>query len=658
MTDHLSKSSVVQRAEHSLRVRLIRLSRVAKQRVMLFSDSIGFLGCIGLAAWVDAFTPAASTNGLILGAITLVVAHLLARYLGFYHSIVRYLGMGLLLAGARVALGSSIAVAATAWWLGMTNYPFRLAVVYGAFCVLYLVGSRYAAQYFLIRRAPGRDKVIIYGAGESGARVVQAMHGNNAFAPFAFVDDRPTMHGRQMNGLPIYPSTDLEDLISRNRVSRVLLAIPSASRRQRREIIASLEHFPVHVQTVPDFSDLISGKARVDDIREVDVADLLSRAPVAPVDTLMQGTLLRKSVLVTGAGGSIGSELCRQILRAEPTTIVLFELSEVALYTIDKELRALAKKLEIDAQVVPLLGSVQDRHRVQEIMQRFGVETVYHAAAYKHVPIVEQNIIEGTCNNVLGTLSTAKAAIDSGVNSFVLVSTDKAVSPTNVMGATKRLAEQALQALQETTQSTCFSIVRFGNVLESSGSVVPLFREQIKQGGPVTVTHPLIIRYFMTIPEAAQLVIQAGAMASGGDVFVLDMGEPVKIVDLAARMIRLTGLTVQDSDNPEGDIEIEFTGLRPAEKLYEELLIGDNVAGTQHPRIMRAEEHFLPYEQLEGILLAVVEAAQHLDRGRMREILEMAVLEYQPEEGIKDLLWEESGSVEVAPADDNLGSIH
>ena len=625
---------------------------------MLVTDAIGILACVWLAAWVDVYAGALSSNAVVLAAVTLVVAHMLARYLGFYHSIVRYLGMGLLFAGAKVALGSSLALAATASWLGMTEFPFRLAVVYGAFCGLYLVGSRYAAQYFLIRRAPGRDKVIIYGAGESGAQVVQAMHGNNAFVPFGFVDDSPALHGRQMNGLPIYPSDDLEDLISRNRVSRVLLAMPTASRRRRREIVASLEPLAVHVQTVPDFNDLISGKARVDDIREVDVEDLLSRAPVAPVDTLMQGTLLGRSVLVTGAGGSIGSELCRQILRAGPKAIVLFELSEAALYIIDKELRALAAKLEIDVDVVPLLGSVQDQHRVQEVMQRFDIETVYHAAAYKHVPMVEQNIIEGACNNVLGTLSTAKAAIATGVKSFVLVSTDKAVSPTNVMGATKRLAEQVLQALQVQTDKTCFSIVRFGNVLESSGSVVPLFREQISHGGPVTVTHPLIIRYFMTIPEAAQLVIQAGSMAQGGDVFVLDMGEPVKIVDLAARMIRLTGLTVQDSDNPDGDIEIEFTGLRPAEKLYEELLIGENVTGTEHPRIMRAEEHFLPFDQLMSLLAAVEEAARHLDRGRMREILETAVQEYKPAEDIKDLLWEEPGPLDAATARDGLGKVH
>jgi FlaA1/EpsC-like NDP-sugar epimerase len=325
----------------------------------------------------------------------------------------------------------------------------------------------------------------------------------------------------------------------------------------------------------------------VDEIREIDVEDLLSRPPVAPDESLMQATVLDKSVLVTGAGGSIGSELCRQILRIRPRTLVLFELSELALYTIDKELESLAKQMGIGCRIVPLLGSVQDEARVREIMDHFDVETVYHAAAYKHVPLVEKNIIEGVCNNVLGTLRTARAARDAGVETFVLVSTDKAVSPTSIMGASKRFAELVLQALQENANGTRFAMVRFGNVLESSGSVVPLFRDQIRRGGPVTVTHPEIIRYFMTIPEAAQLVIQAGGMAHGGEVFVLDMGEPVKIRDLAARMIKLMGLTVKDGDNPNGDIEISFTGLRPAEKLYEELLIGENVAGTEHPRIMR-----------------------------------------------------------------------
>jgi FlaA1/EpsC-like NDP-sugar epimerase len=422
----------------------------------------------------------------------------------------------------------------------------------------------------------------------------------------------------------------------------VLLAMPSASRRHRQDIITRLEPFSVHVQTVPDFSDLISGKARVDDIREVDVEDLLHRAPVVPHADLMQATVLDQTVLVTGAGGSIGSELCRQMLRVRPRRMVLFEVSEVVLYNIDMELRALAQKLGIECEILPLLGSVQDESRLREVMQRFEVDVVYHAAAYKHVPMVEQNIIEGVSNNVLGTLRAATAAVESGVKRFILVSTDKAVSPTSVMGASKRFAELVLQAIQDKKDSTVFAMVRFGNVLESSGSVVPRFREQIRDGGPVTVTHPEIIRYFMTIPEAAQLVLQAGGMAKGGEVFVLDMGQPVKIYDLAVRMINLMGLTVRDEEHPQGDIEISFTGLRPAEKLYEELLIGENATGTEHPRIMCASEDYLHRDELAPLLDELELAGRRMDRGMMRDVLVRAVKEYEPRNGIDDLVWEES----------------
>jgi FlaA1/EpsC-like NDP-sugar epimerase len=549
--------------------------------------------------------------------------------------------MGLLVAGAKVAVGSAVALALIGWYSGLTAQPVRLAVVYAAFCGLYLVGSRYMAQYYLVRRGSDKGNAIIYGAGESGARVLQAMQGHNDFHPVAFVDDDPAVQDKHVNGLRVYPRASLAELIKKHSVSAVLLALPSASRRRRQQIIASLEELPVHVQTVPDFNDLISGRARVDDIREVDVEDLLSRAPVAPEDTLMQSTLLGKSVMVTGAGGSIGSELCRQILRVGPATLVLFELSEVALYNIDKEMRALADKLDVDCDIVPLLGSVQDNDRVREVMQHFAVHTVYHAAAYKHVPLVEQNIVEGVCNNVFGTYRTALAAIQARVSTFVLVSTDKAVSPTNVMGASKRMAELTLQAFQGTTDITRFAMVRFGNVLESSGSVVPLFREQIRNGGPVTVTHPEIIRYFMTIPEAAQLVIQAGGMAHGGEVFVLDMGEPVKIRDLAKRMIHLMGLTVRDDDNPHGDIEISYTGLRPAEKLYEELLIGENASGTEHPRIMQAREDYLPSIELNPLLEELQRAAAELDCCGVRDILIRAVKEYRPTNGVDDLLCRE-----------------
>jgi FlaA1/EpsC-like NDP-sugar epimerase len=650
MTNHYRATDIPQALSRTFRDRLIQLPRTTKQLLMLIADAVGFLGCVGLAAWVHLVDTTNSTGLVMLAGGTMIVAHLLARLLGFYHSIVRYLGMGLLMAGAQVAAGSAVVLAAGAWLSGMTSMPFRLAVVYGAFCGLYLVGSRYVAQYFLVHKSGSTQNVIIYGAGAAGARVVQAMQGNHAFTPVAFIDDDRTMFDKRICGLPVRAREDLPWLVQKYDVSHVLLAMPSVSRRARRDVIESLEPLPVHVQTVPNIEDLISGKAQVDDIREIDVEDLLSRPPVAPDESLMQATLLDKSVLVTGAGGSIGSELCRQILRIKPRTLVLFELSELALYTIDKELESLATQMGIDCRIVPLLGSVQDEARVREIMEHFDVETVYHAAAYKHVPLVEQNIIEGVCNNVLGTLRTARAARDTGVETFVLVSTDKAVSPTSIMGASKRFAELVLQALQENANGTRFAMVRFGNVLESSGSVVPLFREQIRRGGPVTVTHPEIIRYFMTIPEAAQLVIQAGGMAHGGEVFVLDMGEPVKIRDLAARMIKLMGLTVKDGDNPNGDIEISFTGLRPAEKLYEELLIGENVAGTEHPRIMRAREDYLSRDEINPLLDELQLAARAVDRRQVRDVLMRAVIEYEPNNGIDDLLWDESEASE-APAD-------
>ncbi len=650
MTNRYDRTDAPRAARRSFRDRLIQLPRSTKQLLMLFADAVGFLGCVVLVAWVHLLDTTQPRDLALLAVGTLIAAHLLARFLGFYHSIVRYLGMGLLMAGAQVGAGSAVVLAGLAWLTGMTTMPFRLAVVYGAFCSFYLVGSRYVAQYFLVRNSANFQNVIIYGAGAAGARVVQAMQGNPVFAPVAFVDDDRAMFDKRVCGLLVRAREDLPWLIKKFDVSHVLLAMPSISRRERREVIESLEPLPVHVQTVPNIDDLISGKAQVEDIREVDVEDLLSRAPVAPDESLMQATLLDKSVLVTGAGGSIGSELCRQILRIRPQTLVLFELSEVALYTIDKELRSIAAQLGIECRIVPLLGSVQDEARVREVMQHFGVHTVYHAAAYKHVPLVEQNLIEGVCNNVLGTLRTARAARDTGVETFVLVSTDKAVSPTSIMGASKRFAELVLQALQERSDSTHFVMVRFGNVLESSGSVVPLFREQIRRGGPVTVTHPEIIRYFMTIPEAAQLVIQAGGMAQGGEVFVLDMGEPVKIRDLAARMIKLMGFAVKDADDPDGDIEISFTGLRPAEKLYEELLIGENVAGTEHPRIMRAREDYLTRDEINPLLDELQLAARTVDRKGVRDVLLRAVREYEPSNGIEDLLWDEGGTAE-APAD-------
>jgi FlaA1/EpsC-like NDP-sugar epimerase len=405
------------------------------------------------------------------------------------------------------------------------------------------------------------------------------------------------------------------------------------------------------VQTIPDLTDLVVGRAKVDELREVGVDDLLGRDTVAPDGRLMRARIAGKAVLVTGAGGSIGSELCRQIIIQRPVRLVLFEISEVALYEIDKELRKLSDKFDLGCEIVAILGTVENEGHVREVMLSFGIDTLYHAAAYKHVPVVERNMLAGVDNNIFGTLATARAAVDAKVETFVLVSTDKAVSPPNIMGATKRFAELVLQGMQDEHPDITFCMVRFGNVLESSGSVVPLFREQIKAGGPVTVTHPQIIRYFMTIPEAAQLVIQAGAMAEGGDVFVLDMGQPVRILDLAERLIRLSGLSVRDLNNPDGDVEIEFTGLRPAEKLYEELLIGDNATGTTHPRIMRAQEEYVPMGSLQALLDELAESSRARDRFTAREVLKRVVHGYQPTNGIDDLVWSRANLTPEIAAD-------
>ncbi|HEY1283634.1 MAG TPA: nucleoside-diphosphate sugar epimerase/dehydratase, partial [Steroidobacteraceae bacterium] len=427
-----------------------------------------------------------------------------------------------------------------------------------------------------------------------------------------------------------------------------------ASRRRRREILTSLEPLGIHVQSLPDLSDIIAGKASIDELHEVEVGDLLGRDPVPPNPQLFGSCIRGKCVMVTGAGGSIGSEICRQILRLAPRRLVLFEMSELALYNIQRELEELCAREGLTLEILPLLGNAHHRHRVREVIGTCGVQTIYHAAAYKHVPIVEHNIVEGIHNNVISTWYTAEAALESGVETFVLISTDKAVNPANVMGATKRLAELVLQALQERSTATRFCMVRFGNVLASSGSVVPLFREQIRRGGPVTVTHPDVIRYFMTIPEAAQLVIQAGSMAKGGDVFVLDMGRPVRIDDLARRMISLMGLTVRDATNPEGDIEIEYTGLRTAEKLFEELLIGTNVTGTDHPMIMRAMEHSLPWTRMQQLLNDLLVALASFDCRRALALLTESVAEYRAVHAISDYVWTRKA---ITPASAEVGKV-
>jgi FlaA1/EpsC-like NDP-sugar epimerase len=458
----------------------------------------------------------------------------------------------------------------------------------------------------------------------------------------AFVDDNPALHGLVLQGTKVHSAEHIDELIEHFNVQKLLLAMPSINRQQRRKIIEDLGVLKLDILSIPGSADIVSGKAKLTELQEVSVEDLLGRDPVAPIDELISANIKNKVVMVTGAGGSIGSELCRQIVQQSPRTLVLFEISEYALYQIDQELNGICRESDYSIRIVPIMASVQQQTRLEAVMRAFKVQTVYHAAAYKHVPMVEYNVVEGVLNNVFGTWRAAEAAINCGVETFVLISTDKAVRPTNVMGTSKRVAELVLQGLALRQNSTRFCMVRFGNVLGSSGSVVPLFKRQIRSGGPVTLTHPEITRYFMTIPEAAQLVIQAGAMGKGGDVFVLDMGEPVRIIDLARRMIRLMGFEVKDVANPQGDIAIKITGLRPGEKLYEELLIGGDEQPTLHPRIRTAREIHLLWPAVSDLLDKLNVACETYDQLKIRELLLAAPTAFNPQDGICDLVWIEN----------------
>ncbi|WP_434931439.1 polysaccharide biosynthesis protein [Shewanella sp. HL-SH5] len=561
--------------------------------------------------------------------------------LGLYRAVLRYMGLQALMAIFVGVVISTIALVTVSFYTD-TNIPRTVPLIYMAFCLVLIGGSRSLLRSLVgtgIKRVG--EPVIIYGAGVSGRQLLTALVQSHEYYPFAFVDDDKTLHGTVLQGVHVHPPSIIRKLIKQKSATKVLLAIPSATRSRRQQILSSLEPLAVQVLTIPAMSDLVSGTKLYTDIKEVEIDDLLGRDSVSPRQDLLAGNIKGKVVMVTGAGGSIGSELCRQILKQAPKKLVLFELSEFGLYAIERELNATALDLGLDVKIFPMMGSVQRENRVKAIMESFGVQTVYHAAAYKHVPLVEHNVVEGVRNNVFGTLYTARAAIEAKVETFVLVSTDKAVRPTNVMGTTKRMAELVLQAFAKEKHSTRFCMVRFGNVLGSSGSVVPLFRTQIANGGPVTVTHPEITRFFMTIPEASQLVIQAGAMGKGGDVFVLDMGKSVKIVDLASKMIRLSGFEVRSDTNPDGDIAIEFSGLRPGEKLYEELLIGDDVTGTEHERIMTANENFLSWAEYSKILERLDIACHEFNHEAIRDILLTTPTGFAPTDGICDLLYQQ-----------------
>ena len=638
----------------SLRIRLLTLPRQGKQAAMIAFDSVSCAASAILSFWIVFGTLALSSDVKAIAVLAVLIAIPVHWVFGLYASIVRYTGLTLLAVGLRATFFVTAVLMTISVVANLSTAPIRVGIVFWAFSLILIVGGRVAARMFLSRSNADREPVIVYGAGQAGAQLISALVDGDDYLPIALVDDNPKICGQQIHELKVYSADDLGMLIKTAAVKRILLAMPSASRRARRKVLERLSEYPVRIMTMPDVKDIVSGKARVDDVSDVEVKDLLGRNPVPPIPELLDSCVKGKNVLVTGAGGSIGSELCRRILESEPKRLLMLELAETALYKIERKLRKRVESTGCDSELVPLLGSVHHKGRVIEVMKAFDIDTVYHAAAYKHVPIVEQNLFEGIHNNVFGTLHCVQAAIETGVESFVLISTDKAVNPSSVMGATKRLAELVLQAYQSEQHDTCLSMVRFGNVLESSGSVVPLFKEQIRSGGPVTVTHRDIIRYFMTIPEAAQLVIQAGSMAKGGDVFVLDMGKPVKISDLARRMINLMGLTVRDDDNPDGDIEIQYTGLRPAEKLYEELLIGTNVSGTEHPRILRADEDCLSMDELQQCLDALENASKRLDYDTAREILLRSVQEYNPKNGIDDLVWRKKTGMQMASGFDGI----
>nr|WP_239032913.1 nucleoside-diphosphate sugar epimerase/dehydratase [Pseudoalteromonas luteoviolacea] len=620
-------------------------SRSKKRLFTLLIDSTFIISAFWLALIVrlDSFQPLFEFNNWLLLSFVLPVSLFVFAYLGLYRAVLRYVGTH---AVGAIVIGTIISTVmlVVASFFTHVSIPRTMPLIYAWLLILSVGGSRIVVRAMVGRIATmNKTPVVIYGAGSAGRQLATALRAGEDYYVSGFIDDDESKHGAILQGVPVVAFKGIYKLIERNQVEKVLLAMPSASRSRRKEILAHLEKLSVEVMTIPGMVDVVEGNATLDEIKDVEIEDLLGRDPVDPKLELMDANIKNKAVMVTGAGGSIGSELCRQIIKHEPAKLVLFELTEFALYSIEKELSEVINARGLNIELVPIMGSVQHINRLETCMIAFGVNTVYHAAAYKHVPLVEHNVVEGVRNNVFGTYYSAKAAINANVETFVLISTDKAVRPTNVMGATKRMAELCLQGLAQDKDKgkhrTRFCMVRFGNVLGSSGSVVPLFRRQIKDGGPITLTHPDITRYFMTIPEAAQLVIQAGAMGKGGDVFVLDMGESIKIKDLATKMVHLSGLEVKSEGNPHGDIEIQCTGLRPGEKLYEELLIGDNVEKTNHERIMTANEVMLPLPELKVFLEALDKECHVFNHEMIRQLLLDAPTGFNPTDGICDLVW-------------------
>lgn len=625
--------------------KMVELPRNIKQACLLLLDML----YVGVAMWAAVALRWGHLNfhlgyvEFVCGAITIVISAIVFLRLGLYRAVIRFMGQQAMWAIIKATAYSTLILAA-AIFFSRAELPRSTPFIYWLLLLVGIGGTRWAVRaFYQAKLRASSENVIIYGAGQSGRQLLHALHHGEQYHPVVFVDDDRYLQRSVINGLRVARPQEIEQLIVQHNITQVLLAIPSASPERRKEIINSLVGLPVYVRTVPTIDELLAGEASVNQIRDIALDDLLGRETVPPHPELMERCITGKVVMVTGAGGSIGSELCRQIILSGPSELILLDNSEYALYSIERELRAAQDSLGLQVDLVALLGSVQDQNRLESIYRTFEVRTVYHAAAYKHVPLVEYNIAEGVANNVFGTWYAAEAARKAGVETFVLVSTDKAVRPTNIMGASKRLAEMILQGLAQQGTATRFCMVRFGNVLGSSGSVVPLFQQQIEDGGPVTVTHPDVSRYFMSIPEAAQLVLQAGAMGTGGDVFVLDMGEPVRIVDLAKRMIRLSGYETSHDAHVGERIDIEFIGLRPGEKLHEELLLGTKVMGTGHPMIMRAEEECLPFSQMQRLLAKLRIHCDTLDCDGISSVLSLAVSGFGDHQVRYDHLWKRRG---------------
>lgn len=623
---------------------ILALPRLKKQIIAMAFDAVCLPLTFILAIWLryDGFDASLFLHyfWLIAGAPLLSIPIFIR--LGLYRAVIRYIDQKII---SIVVIGVTLSVLSLAFIGVMTHIMALSRAVFGIYwagAILYVGASRLLARAYLVGVDRNDDAIAIaiYGAGKAGVQLATALRSSDEYVCVAFIDDNKNLQGSSIAGIKVSAPEKLPELIRQFDIKEVLLAMPSISKARQKQVLDQLEPYKLRIKVTPSINSLVNGELRVQDIRDVEIEDLLGRDAVEPDARLMSNCIAGKSVMVTGAGGSIGSELCRQILRQKPAHLILLEMSEFALYSIEQELSSLRTSLNLSCEITPFLCNIHDVAKLDKIFKTYRVNTVYHAAAYKHVPLVEHNPIEGIRNNAFGTLQLAQAAISAQVNHFVLISTDKAVRPTNVMGATKRLAELILQACSRRQETTRFCMVRFGNVLGSSGSVVPLFRKQIMQGGPITLTHPEITRYFMTIPEAAQLVLQAGGMGEGGDVFVLDMGEPVRIIDLARRMVHLCGLEVKSDSSPEGTIEILHVGLRPGEKLYEELLIGDNVEKTNHPLIMRAQEAEIAWEVLQQQLQKLDAACMAFDHEQIRTLLKELVVEYEPQCGIEDFLFQ------------------